>query len=219
MPSLVPLSDAACPPSLHTRAEKFNARTSADIKIMQELGEYFQSHPDEICSTVKPDVSLFRYRVTESFMFAGVPPAKIDKLRTLLERSGQSLCSSSHLKMMIPKVESDEFVRIMEEVSGQLVTAIFDSTTRVGEALNILLRFCTNEFRLVQRLIGFITTKRHMNAVEVQTVITQLLLTRLQVSIPLTVGFERDSASVNGAAVRRLRNTFSYAVDILCFCQ
>jgi len=121
--------------------------------------------------------------------------------------------------MYIPKIEADEFDRVISQLVDMLVCAIFDATSRVGEALNIILRFCTFDFRIVQLLVAFVTLQKHMNNIQLSSLMTQLFLTKLQLAIKSVVCFDRDSASVNGAAVRRLRTTFTGASDILCICH
>ena len=82
---------------------------------------------------------------------------------TLLERVGQPLTQRAHMMRMVPKVEAKEFATVLDEISGMLVTAIFDGTTRVGEALNVILRYCTADFHVVQRLVAFVTLQKLEN--------------------------------------------------------
>lgn len=42
-------------------------------------------------------VLLYRYRLTQSFMYSGIEPSKIDLLRPLLTRSGEATTHRSHL--------------------------------------------------------------------------------------------------------------------------
>eukprot|EP00966_Prymnesium_polylepis_P190350 4410745-Prymnesium_polylepis.1 len=126
---------------------------------------------------------VFRYRVTESFLAAGVPLAVVDKLRTLLQRSGFSLTSSTNLKVFIPKIEQKEDDRIKAEIAGQ---------------------FCTESFELVQRLLNFKTMEKHVNAVQLAAHISDVATRQSNIPTMYVVGLERDSVSVNGAACRRL---------------
>eukprot|EP00966_Prymnesium_polylepis_P321289 7377594-Prymnesium_polylepis.1 len=80
---------------------------------------------------------------------AGVPMEKIDALRPLLERANNSLTDSSNLKMYIPKIETREVELLTKEIDGQRVTIIFDGTTRLGEALVILIRWIPADFSCV----------------------------------------------------------------------
>ena len=83
----------------------------------------------------------------------------MDDLRPLLERAQASLTGSQHLGVFIPKIEVREVEQLIKEATGQRVKIIFDGTTRLGEALVILLRWIPADFSKVeQRLIAFRTT-------------------------------------------------------------
>ena len=55
---------------------------------------------------------------------------------------------------IIPFVHSQEQQKIHKELSEKCVSVIFDGTTRLGEALAIVLRFISDK-QLKQRLIKF----------------------------------------------------------------
>ncbi|KAL3922553.1 MAG: hypothetical protein SGPRY_004523 [Prymnesium sp.] len=77
-------------------------------------------HPNEKESSVSEADQLFRWRVVESCMHAGIPMAKIDEIRIPLERGGTTtLTSSPHLKAFIPKIEELEFRRLVGELQGK----------------------------------------------------------------------------------------------------
>ena len=150
-------------------------------------------------------------------MLSGSPPPM--PAGPLLERAGQPLTNRTHMMRMVPKVEAKEFALVLDEVKDMRVTAIFDGTTRVGEALNVILRWCTADFYVVQRLVAFVTLQKHMNASQMANLLMSLFLTKLQIKIENLVATERDSASVNGAAVRQLGTTFTNSANILCICH
>eukprot|EP00966_Prymnesium_polylepis_P117858 2724956-Prymnesium_polylepis.1 len=97
----------------------------------------------------------------ETFLAAGLPPKKIDDLAGLLKGD---ICDSSQMKLFIPKVEAFEFQRLRAELKGEKVTVIFDGTTRLGEAIVILLRWCPSDFSRIQmRLVTVATAEKHMD--------------------------------------------------------
>ena len=100
-----------------------------------------------------------------------------------------------------------------------LTSIMFDGTTRLGELMNVVARWCTKDFHLVQRLIALRTFAKHLNAQQLAVFITQLLLGTLKMSIKNVTGFERDSAAINGASVRTLTTTFTSAENLLCICH
>lgn len=85
---------------------------------------------------------MYHTKVVESFLKAGIPLAKVDSMRELLEESSLRLTHSSHLSDYIPVVHKRENLEIREKIQGEDVAVTFDGTTRLGEALAIVIRFC-----------------------------------------------------------------------------
>lgn len=190
-----------------------------DAVKKQDILEYFETHNGEQGTCVDIDESLYRYRTVEAFIATGVPLAKIDGLRPLLQRSGYALTDSSHLKQFIPKIEADEMHRLLQEIKGQHVSTSFDGTTRLGEAMNMVNRWCTVDFNLVQRLTMFKTVEKHMDNAQLARLIGEKLFRELHVTAGNHVAFQRDSAKVNGCAVERLSQLFDSSEDIMCICH
>ena len=203
----------------HSRKlELFNARTSNDITLMAELGQFFKANPDVAGGTnVSSNDQLYRYRVVESLLAAGIPLEKANHLRVLFERSGRSSVGAQHLKAYIPKIEANERATLVKEIMEMLVMIIFDGTTRIGELMNAVARWISSDFYIMQRLVSLKTFARHMNGLQIAAFLTQLLLRDLGADIMNVIGFIRDSAAVNGAAVRTLCTTFTAAENLLCF--
>ena len=103
-----------------------------------------------------------RAKAVESFMKAGVPLAKIDYLRPLLERGNAGLTHCSHLGQLIPFISSMELQRVKEEVVKH-VSIIFDGGTHLGEELAIILRFVSNHLAVKQRLIRLRILAKSLN--------------------------------------------------------
>ena len=93
-------------------------------------------------------------------MFSGIPLAKADHLRNLLERGGESSTHSSHLAVDIPKIEGREFQKLRSELRGQHMSLQFDGTGRLGEAVNAVVRFVPEDFTLQHRLVMFRSSVR-----------------------------------------------------------
>lgn len=85
---------------------------------------------------------LYRIKVLETFLKAGVPLQKIDALGDVLESHGFSLSDSCNLRKLIPLILESEISQLKESIAGKQVsvTVIFDGTTHVCEALVNLLR-------------------------------------------------------------------------------
>lgn len=148
-------------------------------------------------------------------MHAGIL-SKADALRPLLERAGRASVARSHLGAYVPKVEASEISLITDEMLGQMISWIFDTTSRVGDLFCQLARWCTSDFELVHRLAALVTNKHHMTALHQTALMSQTILTKYSLPINSSIGFERDSAAMNGACVRHLKVTFPAAEDMLC---
>lgn len=177
-----------------------------------------------------------RFKVVQTFLLSGTPLSRMPYFRSLLESDlGVALPNESHLSAVyIPRIEEAEFSLLRQELRGQWIGISFDGTSRLGEAINITGRWCTDDFNLQKRLLRFITAKTHVNSEELASTITCVLCTELAIPpqlvrctrmirytawqslappvdclIPASsqrqVGcISRDSVAVNGAACRML---------------
>ena len=77
-----------------------------------------------------------------AFLQAGIPLAKADYLRPLLEVGLERLTFSTHLASYIPFVLEVEREKLKEELKeNPFISVIFDGTTHLGEMLVVLVRF------------------------------------------------------------------------------
>ena len=104
-------------------------------------------------STLPLEVRAFRVKVVDDFLKTGVPLYKIDKLRDLRGRGGNRLTDSSHLRQHIPHILKQETERLKEEIATRDLGLIFDGSNRLGEAIVIIVRFVSDNWSIVQRLI------------------------------------------------------------------
>ena len=192
-------------------------KNKTDGEVKEFLEQYFQENPDEQQASVSTEVQLYRWRVVEACLYAGIPMEKIDHLRELLERGGTALTSSTHLKAIVPKIETFELNRLRKELEGQRVCVIFDGTTRLGECIAVLLRWCPGGFKSIeQRLVALRTTKTHMNGDELGALLNTILGTTCRVQTTDVVCGARDSCSTNGKAMRNLEPMYINMEAILC---
>ena len=63
--------------------------------------------------------------------------------------------------LYIPLIEAREFRALRSELEGQFIGISFDGTSRMGEAVNVTGRFCTDDFKVEMRLLRFMTAKLH----------------------------------------------------------
>ena len=198
---------------------KYHSRVDDDAELKGDILAYYDAHPDQQQGSMDPDEAVFRYRVTETFLASGTPLSVCDQFRPLLQRIGFALTNHTHLKAFIPQIEQKQITIIKQELEGQYVSIVFDGTTRLGEAVNVVGRWCTSDFRLTHRLLDFTTFFKHLDAAGLAVYVNDLLGRERGVPAMKLVGFSRDSCSTNGAACRRLMVNYTSAVDMLCICH
>ena len=197
-------------------------RKEDDSELKEELSAYYELHPEEQGGTMMltdANETVFRYRVVETILPSGTPLTVVDMFRPLLQRAGFALTDSAHLQVYIPRIEEKEDTKINVEIAGQYLSIAFDGTTRLGEAINIVARFCSESFELKKRLLDFHTLAKHANAVQLAAHTLDVVVRKRNVPASYVVGLSRDSVAVNGAACRRLMVTMTSACDLLCICH
>ena len=87
------------------------SRKAQDETIADMLRKYDKNkHP--IGEGLSDEVRVFRIKVVKSFLKAGVPLAKVDCFREVLEESAFRLSHSSNLSQLIPFIREQEFASI-----------------------------------------------------------------------------------------------------------
>lgn len=156
--------------------------------------------------------------MVETLLLSGTPLNRLPFFRPLLEHfADKTLTDSSHMASYIPRIEERELQTLKKEIRGEFLGISFDGTTRLGEAINIVGRFCLPEFELRTRLLRFQTAQGHLNAKQLASLITRVMCTDLSVPPENVVCISRDSVLVNGAACRILIDSpFGAAENQLC---
>ena len=133
---------------LHVKSEKHKkgkmklaTKEKREQDIVKALGAYDEEvHP--VGEMLPTDLRVFRVRVVSTFLKAGVPLNKIYEFRDILEEGGgYRLAGRRPMSDFIPFILSEEKRRLREEMNGKDVAVIFDGTSRLGEALVVVLRF------------------------------------------------------------------------------
>lgn len=99
------------------------------------------------------------------------------------------------------------------EISGKPVSIIFDGTSRLGEALVIVLRFLDN-WEIKQRLVQLV---RSMTGEELAREILGVCCREYNLSTEQVLAAMRDQASVNNVAIRHIKVMFPNLLDIGCY--
>ena len=201
-------------PTHKAALEAWIEKHATEKEVKEFLSDHFKSNPSEWMSSLPEDVLLYRFNVMETFLAAGLPPTKIDDLAGLLKGD---VCDSSQMRLFIPKVEAFEFQRLRAELKGQKVSVIFDGTTRLGEAIVVVLRWCPKYFSGIKmRLVTVGTAEKHMDASELCAFINNVLVKVCQIESMDVVGGARDSCSTNGTAMRSQKVVMVALQDFLC---
>ena len=185
----------------------------------QDIAQAFQMYEQKVhpAGESLPEAhKLWRVKVVTTFLKAGVPLGKVEMFRNLLEEHAYSLSDRRGMSDLIPFIQSEEQQQIKAEMQGKKVSFIFDGTTRLGEALVIVLRF-VDEFVIKQRLVRFITLTKSMTGEEIARELINVLSVEYSISSERVLAAMRDRASSNGVAIRTLKVVYPNMVDIGCY--
>ncbi|PFX14310.1 DNA-directed primase/polymerase protein [Stylophora pistillata] len=175
-------------------------------------------------STLPVEECAYRLEVVTEFLKAGIPIAKTDMLRSLLEKNGYRLTGSSNLGQYVSMALKQEIEQIKHELEmpGQVgltrdISVIFDGSTRQGEAIAIIVRFMDNDWNITQRLVRIQVCSKSVNANELAQVLNQCLSVEYGVRGNSLIAAMRDGASVNQAALNIVSFIFPNMLNVVCF--
>ena len=154
--------------------------------------------------------------VVEAFQRNGIPLAKIDGLRPLLERNAFSLTSCRHMAEYIPTILVEEKKRLKDAIAKQPISIIFDVTTRLQEAVAVVMRY-VDSWTLKQVLVRLHTVSKPVTAAELTRFINTTLSVEYQMDGGNVVATMRDGAAMNEAAMQNLTILCPNVMDIRCF--
>ena len=158
-------------------------------------------------STLPAHMRLFRFGVVESFLNGGIPLAKTDSLRPVLEKHGHRLSSTRKRKGQAPG-------RTQRCERGK---CDFDGTARLGEALVIIIRFVQENFVPTQRLIRLEILAKALKGEELAQRLMSWLAVEYKLGPNVVIGATRECVFVNVAALRQLMFFYHNLFDVVCF--
>ena len=158
----------------HLRGIKAIAdRRVRERDISQSLKQYDQE-VRPVGETLPESQRVFRVKVVSAFLRAGVPLSKLHHFREVLEQHAYRLADRRGMYDLIPFVLANETKRLKAEIEGRNVSIIFDGTTRLGEALAIIVRFVI-EWKIEQRLVRLQLLTKSMSGEEIAREISNTL--------------------------------------------
>lgn len=131
-------------------------------------------------------------KVVTSFLKAGVPLSKLHHFREVLEQHAYRLADERGMFDLIPFVLSEEQKRLKAELKGKIVSLIFDGTSRLGEALAIIVRFVGDEWKIEQRLVRLQLLVKSMTGEEIARELVNTLSVEYGVSSERLLAAMRD---------------------------
>ena len=157
-------------------------------------------HP--VGESLPSDIRVRRVKVVEALLKAGIPLAKADCLRELLEEDSPALTSATNLSQLLPFILHNEIEKLKGEVQGRPVSIIFDGTTHACEAMVILLRFVDDQWIIQQRVCSLKLLAKSLRGEEVAQQIVSIISQELGIQSSLIVA---DRAAVNNVAMRTVK--------------
>ena len=192
----------------------------AKAKRERDIADALQKHNGEQHlrgETLPIDQQVYRVKVVSCFLRAAVPLNKMQHFRNLLEENAYRLTDRHYMSDLIPFILQQEQHCIQNEISGKDVSVIFDGTTRLGEALAIVLRYISPEWTIEQRLVRMQLLSQSLKGEEVAREIIHVLATDYSIGSKHLLAAMRDRASVNNAAMRTVAVLYPEMIDIGCF--
>ena len=196
--------------------ERLSRKEARERDIAASLRQY-NEQVHQRGETLPEQQQVYRVRIVSTFLKAGVPLNKISKFRDLFEENGARLTDNRGMLDYIPFILKEEESRIRAEIEGQSVAVIFDGTSRVGEALAILLRYIDAEWCVRQRLVRVQMLAKSVTGEELARELISVLSVTYGIKSNMLLAAMRDGASVNGVAIRTVKVVYPLIIDIRCF--
>lgn len=132
--------------------ENLKRKEAREVSIATALKKYNETvNPKG--QTLQDEHRVYRVKVMTAFLRAGVPISKLEHFRDILEENALSLTERRHMTDLIPFILREEKSRVLEQISGQHLSVIFDGTCRLGEVLAVVVRYITEEWKVIQCLV------------------------------------------------------------------
>ena len=125
-----------------------------------------------------------------------------------------ALYAGHYLFDLVPFILKEEEARIRKEITGKCLSVIFDGSSRLGEALAVIVLFVGEEWTLEHRLIRMQMLSKSMTGQEVARELIGVLSVAYGVRSELLLAAMRDRASVNNLAMQTVGVVYPFIVDI-----
>ena len=183
--------------SKHGKSQKrLDSKEARERTIIEHLRKYNEeTHPRG--ETLPEDHQVYRIKVVTAFLKSGVPLSKVESFRDLLEENAYRLTDRCNLLDYATFILKEEESRIRSEIDGQQISVVFDGTSRLGEALAIIIRFIDQDW--------CVQLSKSLSGEEVARELISVLSVTYGVRSSNLLASMRDRASVNNVAMRTLK--------------
>lgn len=196
--------------------ERLKKKTAKEKDIAKSLKLY--NSVEHLRGETLPEAQqVYRVKVMKAFLQAGVPLAKLDVFKEILEENGYRLCTQRYMFDLIPYILNEEVAHIKSEINGKFVGVVFDGTTHICEALAVVIRFISDSWVIEQRLIGIQLLAKSLSGEEIAREVISLLSTKFGIGPKYLISAMRDRASANNVAMRTIKVVYSNVLDVGCF--
>ena len=140
----------------------------------RDIATAFQTANQELHprgETLPEEQRIYRVKVVRVFLRTATPLNKLNHFRGLLEENALLLSDRRQMADIVPFIFSQEQKLIKQEISGKYLSIVFDGTTRLGEAMAIIVRYVDSEWCIQQRLIRLQMLEKSMNGEEIARVL------------------------------------------------
>ena len=196
--------------------EQLKRKEARERDIANKLTGY-NKDTHMVGESIAESSQVFRVKVVSAFLRAGIPLNKFEMFRELFEETGYRLTDRRNMHDLIPFIHKQEFERIREEISGKDVSVVFDGTTRLGEALAIVIRYVDPDWKITQRLVRLQMLVKSVTGEELARELISVLSVNYGISTQLLLAAMKDRAAVNETAVRTLKVVYPNLLSIGCF--
>ena len=169
--------------------------------------------------TLPEQQQVYHIKVVTSFLKAGVPRSKIESFRELLEENAYRLTDCQNMHDYVPFILKYEESPICQEIEGKQLSIVFDGTSRLEEALAIVVRFVNDDFSIQQRLVRLQMLTKSLTGEEIARELITVLSVTYSIHPNNLLGAMRDRASTNSVAMRTLMIVYPKVVDIVSLTQ
>lgn len=191
---------------------KIEARERDIAKALQSYDK--QENPSG--QTLPEAHRVYRIKVVTTFLKAGVPLNKLHHFRDLLEERAYKLADPRGMHDLIPFVADDEQNRIKQEIDRKDVGVIFDGTTRLGEAIAVIVRF-VDDWDIVQRLIRVQLLVKSMTGEEIARELVNVISVEYGIGVNRLLAAMHDRASANTVAMTTIKVLYPNMFDVGCY--